>query len=216
MLGVHKRGQSEIMYIPSNMKMETNSEAHDFIDEFSFGIIVSESLSATHLPFVLEAEQGSSGVLYSHFAKANPHWQEIDGTEVLVIFNGPHGYISPSWYAQGPAVPTWNYVSVHVFGTITLLDENSTIEVVEQAMQKYDPSLLSERKIVTNEFRDKLLSGIVGFKLEISRIEGKLKLGQHRKPEDQLGVYQALTSSQDLGSQNLANYMNKLALGVGS
>ena len=204
------------MYIPSNMKMDEISKAHDFIDEFSFGIIVTESLNATHLPFVLEAEQGASGILYSHFSKANPHWQEIDTAETLVIFNGPHGYISPSWYAQGPAVPTWNYASVHVYGTVTLLDENSTIEVVEQAMKKYEPSLLSDRAIVTNEFRDKLLMGIVGFKLEISRLEGKLKLGQHRQCEDQLGVYQGLKSSKNLGSQNLANYMNKLALGVGN
>lgn len=102
---------------------------------------------------------------------------KIDASEALVILNGPHGYISLLWCAQGSPFPTWNFASVHVYATATLLDENSTIDMIEQAMKNSEPSLLSEREIVTNESRDNLLMGIVGFMLEISRIEGKLKLG---------------------------------------
>ena len=204
------------MYIPSNVKINDISDAHDFMNEFGFGIIVSSSLTGTHLPFVLHRNEGGSGVLYSHCAKANPHWQELEGTEVLIIFSGPHSYISPSWYAQTPAVPTWNYASVHAYGKVSLLNDDQTLEAVEEVVHKYDPELLIKRDVITNEFRDKLLSGIVGFKIELSKVKGKLKLGQQRKMEDQIGVYNALKISEDLGSQSLAKYMKKKALGTGS
>lgn len=204
------------MYISNNAKMKDESVIHDFINEFGFGVIVSVSLTGTHLPFVLHREEGEHGVLYSHFAKANPHWKEINGEDVLIIFSGPHSYISPTWYAQSPAVPTWNYASVHAYGKVSLLNDSQTLEVVEEVVHKYEPKLLLKRDVITNEFRDKLLSGVVGFKIELSNIEGKLKLGQQRKSEDQIGVYNALKNSEDLGSQGLAQYMEKLSLGTGS
>ena len=204
------------MYIPSNVKMNDISSTHNFINEFGFGTIVSNSLTGTHLPFVLHQDEGEHGTLYSHCAKANPHWKELDGEDVLIIFSGPHSYISPSWYAQSPAVPTWNYASVHAYGKVSLLNDNQTLEAVEEVVHKYEPELLVTRDVITNEFRDKLLSGIVGFKVEISNIEGKLKLGQQRKIEDQIGVYNALKNSKDLDAQSLANYMEKQALGTGS
>lgn len=204
------------MYSPSSIKINDISDAHDLIDEFGFGVIVSTSLTGTHIPFVLHSDEGDSGVLYSHCAKANPHWKELEGNEVLIIFSGPHSYISPSWYAQSPAVPTWNYSAVHAYGKVTLLDRNQTLAVVEEVVQKYDPELLVKRDIMTSEFRDKLLSAIVGFKVELTRIQGTLKLGQHRKVEDQKGVYSALSGSQDLSAQMLAKYMKEKSLGVGS
>ncbi len=204
------------MYTPSNIKMNDMSVAHDFINEFGFGIIVSNSLAGTHIPFILHRDEGGNGVLYSHCAKANPHWKELEGAEVLIIFAGPHSYISPSWYAQSPAVPTWNYAAVHAYGKVSLLNGNQTLEVVEEVVHKYEPELLVKRDVVTNEFRDKLLSGIVGFKVELSKIEGKLKLGQQRKVVDQMGVYNALTNSSDLNAQSLAKYMKEQSLGTGS
>lgn len=204
------------MYIPSNFKMDDLSIAHDFINEFGFGVIVSKSLTGTHIPFVLHRNEGEKGTLYTHCAKANSHWRELDDTEVLIIFTGPHSYISPSWYAQSPGVPTWNYAAVHVYGKVSILNGNETLEAVEEIVQKYEPELLVKRDIVTNEFRDKLLSGIVGLKIELSKIEGKLKLGQQRKKEDQIGVYTALSNSQNLDDLALANYMQKLNVGIGS
>ena len=185
------------MYIPSSCKINDISVAHDFINEFGFGVIVSSSLTGTHLPFVLHRNEGEHGALYSHFAKVNPHWQELEGTEVLIIFLGPHSYISPNWYALSPAVPTWNYASVHAYGKVVLLNGNQTLEAVEEVVQQYEPNLLVKRDLITNEFRDKLLSGIVGFKIELSKIEGNQKLGQQRKREDQIGVYNALKNSID-------------------
>ncbi len=204
------------MFIPKHNKMDNLSVAHDFIDEFSFGLVVSNSLTGTHLPFVLHKNEGEMGTLYTHCAKANSHWKELDSTEALIVFTGPHSYISPSWYAKSPGVPTWNYSAVHVYGTVSLLNDSETLDVVEEVVHKYEPELLVKRDIITPEFRDKLLSGIVGFKIELSTIEGTLKLGQQRTKEDQIGVYKALSNVNDLDSRALANYMNKINLGVGS
>lgn len=204
------------MYIPSNIKVDDNSVAHDFINEFGFGVIVTTSLTGTHIPFILHSDEGDNGCLYSHCAKANKHWKELNGTDVLIIFMGPHSYISPTWYARSPAVPTWNYAAVHVYGRVSLLNDSQTLEAVEEVVEKYESDLLVKRDIITNDFRDKLLGAIVGFKIEISTIECKLKLGQQRKAEDQSGVYNALLNSSDLDALGLAQYMKKLSVGTGS
>ncbi|WP_028471104.1 FMN-binding negative transcriptional regulator [Neptunomonas japonica] len=204
------------MYIPKNMQMSDLSTTHDFIEEFGFGVIISGSLTGTHIPFVIHRNEGEYGVLYSHCAKANPHWKELENAEVLIIFSGPHSYISPSWYAHAPAVPTWNYAAVHAYGTASLLSDKQTLEAVEEVVHQYEPALLEKREIITDEFRDKLLAGIVGIKIELSRIDGKLKLGQLRKSEDQEGVYTALSQSKHTADQALALYMKKLNLGTGN
>ena len=196
--------------------MDNLSVTHDFIDEFSFGLIISSSLTGTHIPFVLHRNEGESGTLYTHCAKANSHWKELDQAEVLVVFTGPHSYISPSRYAQSPGVPTWNYAAVHAYGVVSLLNDSDTLDAVEEVVNKYEPELLIKRDIITDEFRDKLLSGIVGFKIEITKIEGKLKLGQQRKKEDQIGVHNALSNSNNLDKLALAKYMTKLNVGIGS
>ena len=127
------------MFIPKHNKMDNLSVAHDFIDEFSFGLVVSNSLTGTHLPFVLHKNEGEMGTLYTHCAKANSHWKELDSTEALIVFTGPHSYISPSWYAKSPGVPTWNYSAVHVYGTVSLLNDSETLDVVEEVVHKYEP-----------------------------------------------------------------------------
>jgi len=198
------------------MKMKSTEDAHEFIDEFSFGVVISKSLEVTHLPFVLNKDEGEFGTLYGHIAKANPQWKRLNGKEVLVIFSGPHAYISPTWYAMSPAAPTWNYAAVHVYGVAEILNTTQTRKVVEQTVNKYEPSLLVERNILTNELIEKLLPGIVGFKITISRIEGKLKLGQQRVSEDQRGVVKGLQSANSHDAQALVDYMLRQGIGIGS
>lgn len=135
---------------------------------------------------------------------------------MLIVFNGPHAYISPSWYASAPAVPSWNYSAVHVYGKVEVLGSEHTLEVVELAVNKYEPSLLEGRNILTNEFRDKLLTGIVGFSVDISKVEGNIKLGQHRKLEDQKGVAAGLERAGDHDSIGLLSYMRAQNLGTGA
>lgn len=204
------------MYIPNKLIMNALSEKHKFIQEFGFGVIVSDSLDATHLPFVLKPEQGTMGVLYTHCAKANPHWKSLNNTQVLIVFSGPHSYISPSWYASSPAVPTWNYTAVHAYGSVSLLNAEETLMAVEDMVNQYEPELQIKRDILTKDYRDKLLSGIVGIKIELTDIQGKLKLGQQRSQADQQGVYHALSHSDNVDNIVLAKYMKKRNIGLGS
>lgn len=204
------------MYIPTPMKMANDSEIFEFIEQFSFGTLVSDSLEGSHLPFLLERQAGVSGNLVSHFARANHHCRDLDGQEVLVIFSGPHSYISPTWYAKAPAVPTWNYAAVHVRGRVELLDGPATIEVVEQTVNKYEPGLLEQGDIVTPAIREKLSKAITGFRIHITDIQGKIKLGQHRHPNDQQGVVQGLTESTKLDDKQLLKFMQSTDTGLGN
>ena len=203
------------MFIPKSFQISELSTQQQFIHEYGFGVVISQSLTGTHLPFVLKVDEGKYGVLYSHCAKANPHWKELDQQEVLIIFTGPHTYISPSWYAKGPGVPTWNYTAVHAYGKVTLLDKGETLQSVEDVVEQYEPALLKDKTLLTDEYRDKLLNGIVGFKIELTKLEGQLKLGQQRSQSDQQGVYNALKKSKNLDDQSLANYMQKTKIGTG-
>jgi transcriptional regulator len=200
------------MYIPNKFKMTEINTKHKFIHEFGFGVVVSsdDGLSATHLPFVLHADEGEQGMLYAHCAKANPLWKNLDGQKVLVIFSGPHGYISPSWYTSKPAVPTWNYTAVHAYGVASLLDPHQTLTAVEQVVEKYEPQLLVERDIVTDQIKHKMLAGIVGFKIKLTKLEGQLKLGQNKSKDDQTGVLNALSNSNNLNDLMLSSYMQKM------
>ena len=204
------------MFTPKSFKMSKTTDKHKFIQEYGFGVVISadNGLSATHLPFVLKTDEGENGVLYAHCAKANTQWNDLEGQKVLVIFTGPHAYISPSWYNTQPAVPTWNYTAVHAYGVASILNPQDTLTAVDQVVQKYEPQLLVSRDIVTDQIKHKLLSGIVGFKVELTKIEGQLKLGQNRNKEDQVGIYKALSNSQDLHDLALAKYMYKQDIGV--
>ena len=178
------------MYIPPSFRVDDVAVLYEFLDEYSFATLVSVRGGvpfATHLPLLLDRE---SGVILGHLARANPHWEAFgSGAESLAIFHGPHAYISPAWYAAAPAVPTWNYAVVHVYGMPRLLAEDRTREVVDQTVKKFEskhaapwPNELPE------DFRQKLLRGIVGFEMPIARIEGKFKLGQNRSEADQAGM----------------------------
>lgn len=203
------------MYIPNKFKMTEIADKHHFIEEFGFGVMISsvDNLSATHLPFVLHADECEHGVLYAHCAKTNPHWKNLEGQNVLVIFTGPHGYISPSWYTSKPAVPTWNYTAVHAYGIASLLDPQASLKAIDQVVEKYEPQLLIKQDIVTKQFKHKMLAGIVGFKIELTKLEGQLKLGQNRSKDDQSGIYDALNRSSSCEDIALAKYMQKLGMG---
>ncbi len=203
------------MYIPKSLTMEPENSVAQFISDYGFGILMSESLEATHLPFLHAANEGELGTLYSHMARANSHWNELQDKQVMVVFAGPHAYISPTWYASGPAVPTWNYAAVHVYGKFELLSDEQTIQVVKDTVKKYEPELLNNPQVMPEDYQQKLSKAIVSFKLTISRVDAKHKLGQQRKIEDQQGVVEALESSDNLDAVGLSQYMRKTNVGVG-
>jgi len=205
------------MYIPSAMKMASINQAHDLIREYSFGAIISESMEASHLPFILNENEGEMGTLYCHFARANPQWRQLENKEALVIFNGPHAYISPTWYASKPAVPTWNYAAAHIYGQVEILTGSQAIKVLDDTVGKYEPELLANDEMMPTNYKEKLVKAIIGVKITITRFDGKLKLGQHRKAEDQQGVVRGLSSKLDLDSRALLKFMisSNIALGKG-
>ncbi|MEP2651417.1 MAG: FMN-binding negative transcriptional regulator [Paraglaciecola sp.] len=204
--------------------MSNLATMQQFIEEFSFGILVSDgashvtenTLQASHLPFLLKPEEGEQGSLYSHCARANPQWKLLDKANVLITFSGPHSYISPSWYQARPAVPTWNYAAVHVYGCVELTDKEQSLKAMRALVKKYEPDLLDNQDVVPKLFVDKLLAGIVGFKIKIKKVEGVQKLGQQRSASDQLGVFHGLSGSGSFDSLALAEYMSKSNLGVGN
>ncbi|MBJ7555521.1 FMN-binding negative transcriptional regulator [Marinomonas spartinae] len=203
------------MYIPKNMEMVDEKSIFDFISEFGFALLVSSTLDATHLPLIYKASQHSKGCLYGHFAKANAQWEALEQQRVLAVFSGPHSYISPTWYATQPAVPTWNYASVHCYGSVELLSDRDTAIFMDELVSKYEPELHNNNELMPLAFKQTLSQAIVGFRIVIDDIQAKDKLGQHRKQDDQIGVYRALSESTHGDSLALASYMNKRHLGTG-
>lgn len=193
------------MYRPRTTRMPLD-EAQDLIDAHGFAVLLDECLQASHLPLVLARDEGELGSLYGHFARANPHWQALDGQRVLAIFQGPHAYVSPRWYAARPAVPTWNYAAVHASGIVEWLDDEATQAAFDTLLAKYEPDLLDDATILSDAYRQRLLRGTVGFRIRLDDLQGKAKLGLNRSPEDQAGVLAGLGDSADPLARQLGDY----------
>lgn len=204
------------MYIPKNLEVKDPLIISELIAENGFGTLISADLTATHLPLIYEPNDEGHGFLFGHFAKSNSHWQIAENQRVLVIFQGPHAYISPSWYMTKPAVPTWNYAAVHCYGYLSILDDNENQQAMTDLIVKYEPELLNTPEIMPSDYQLKLRNAVVGFKIVIDEIQAKEKLGQHRKPEDQKGVFAGLQRSKDLNAAGLCAYMEKRNVGKGS
>ncbi|WP_340619889.1 FMN-binding negative transcriptional regulator [Xenorhabdus siamensis] len=203
------------MYTPDKMKMKNQEDITKFISTYSFGLLVSPSLTGTHLPFVFNPHEGENGALYGHIAKANPHWKELENQNVLVVFTGPHAYISPTWYESIHAVPTWNYTAVHCYGVTKFLNYEETKLALEELVNKYEPGLMKNTELMPEEYLSKQQQAIIGFKIIINEIHAKEKLGQHKNQGDQKGVFTALQASKTEDNKKLANYMKVRCIGTG-
>ncbi|UHA58629.1 FMN-binding negative transcriptional regulator [Metabacillus litoralis] len=197
------------MYIPKYFKITDEKMAHDVIKEHSFATLFSQHNGmpfATHLPLILNKE---NSYLYGHFARPNPQWQDIKNQTVLAIFHGPHCYISPSWYETNKAVPTWNYVTVHVYGEVELLeDDNELIGSLHDMVLKYEtPESTYRLEDVDAEFLAGMNKGVQGFKIKINRIEGKVKLSQNHSLQRQELVINQLEQKSNTDEQQIAKLM---------
>jgi transcriptional regulator len=160
----------------------------------------TEGLEATHLPFLLDAEQGTCGVLHAHVARANTVWRDVsNGDTVLVVFRGPQGYISPNWYPSKHEthrrVPTWNYEVVHAHGTIHVHDDEKFVRgVVARLTRQHEADEPQPWKMgdAPRDFLDEMLRQIVGIEVRLTRLEGKRKLNQHHSAADRDGAIQGL------------------------
>lgn len=194
------------MYIPTAFRKTDTAELHKFIERHGFATLIThghQGMVASHLPILLDDSRGTLGTLTGHFARANEQSTEI-GQEALVVFSGPHAYISPTWYETPNTVPTWNYVAVHAYGILEpITDRNDLRMILSDLTSKYEQSRPNPWGFDGNtEFHQKLMDGIVGFKIEITRLEGKWKLNQNHPPERRKKVIQALR--QGAGENELA------------
>ncbi len=199
------------MYIPPSFAETDQTTLFDFIERHNFGLLVSQLGSepfATHLPLLLDRQAGRSGTLIGHMARANPHWQAAE-CNALVVFSGPHAYISPSWYESENVVPTWNYVAVHVFGTLHIIeDEETTLKILRDFVIFHEKSMPTPWSLPEDEyFVKKLAESVVAFEVKISRIEGKWKLSQNQPRERRESVKEALALRRDENSQAIAAMM---------
>jgi transcriptional regulator len=200
------------MYAPPHFEVSDLAGLHALVERHPFATLVSTVAGepfATHLPLLLDRAAGPQGSLTGHVARANPHWRAFDGeTPALAIFHGPHAYVSPSWYAQGPAVPTWNYAAVHVYGRPLAFEDPAHLEpLVDRMVATFEAGQASPWSGALPEaFKAGMLRAIVGLRLEIGRIEGKWKLGQNRSRADQEGVLRALEASGSPEDAGLAAF----------
>ena len=198
------------MYTPKHFALDDLAAQHAVIEACDFGIVVShgaDGLFATHIPMMLDPHDGKFGTLYGHMAKANPHGKLFGGSEVLVIFNGPHGYVSPTWYSdRSMNVPTWNYVAVHAYGTPEALPADVSGEHLGRLAAKYEakrPNGWSMSELKDN-LREMLPQQVVAFRLPIARIEGKAKLSQNKPKAERERVIEGLKAA---GETKLARRM---------
>ena len=201
------------MYNPASFAEHDVSTLHAFLRRHSFATLVCSGeggLVASHLPLLLDPEAGRLGHLLGHMARANPQWRQVEG-EVLAIFQGPHTYISPSWYQEPGMVPTWNYVAVHAYGTLQLVDHRGELlEILRRAVAFYEgPRPQPWSLDVEGERLEGLLRSIIGFRIEIARIEGKWKLSQNHPDERRRKVIRGLRQQTDDDSQQIAAMMEQ-------
>lgn len=207
------------MYLPSAFRQDDLAELHAQIQASPFALLTSAGaagVQASHLPLLLAPDEGEFGTLYGHFARANPHWRDLQGSaEALAVFSGPDAYISPGWYPakaeHGKVVPTWNYIAVHARGPVELIEEpERLLQIVSRLSDQHEsgrerPWAVSD---APREYIDSMLRAIVGFALPIRRLEGKWKLGQNRSAADQAGVRDGLAASTSPGDRELATRMS--------
>jgi transcriptional regulator len=203
------------MYTPRSYRNQDFAELHALIRRYNFAPLFThrggESF-VTHLPFMVDEQRGPSGTLIAHMAKANPHWRAFDGAAPsLVVFTGPHAYISPAWYQEQATVPTWNYAVVHATGTPRLVSDEAALRaMVMRLVDTHEAPLGRPWNVGRAEsVMDVELEGIVGFEIPIDRLEGKFKLNQNRSRADQEGVVRALEASSDPSEREVARLMRE-------
>lgn len=203
------------MYLPSAFAVNDLLVLQDFMEQYSFATLVtrhSGELIASHIPFVLDRNAGPNGCLRGHAAIRNPQLAHLAaGSEALVIFQGPHSYISPSWYATPGNVPTWNYTTVHAYGTPKMVDRAALLVLLKDLVRQNERSFEqpwdfdSEASWIKN-----MLAEIAAFEIPIEQLQGKFKLNQNRTPADRARVIDILSASLDPAQRQMAGLI-KLA-----
>jgi transcriptional regulator len=162
------------------------------------------------LPLIVK-DEGDHGVLEGHFAKANRHWEALAGRETLVVFSGPHSYVSPTLYTESLSVPTWNYIAVHAYGALALVEDSEQKDaLLKDLIAIHEPPYAEQWRGLPEGFRRTTLAGIVGFRIPIARLEGKFKLSQNRNETERKNVREAHAAGS-VDQKSLAAWMQRLS-----
>ena len=212
------------MYVPEIFRLDDAAAAGALIRENSFGLLVTISAQgrpqASHLPFLfeetaVEGAEGPCGRLLGHMARANPQWHDLEalaasGGEALVVFQGAHGYVSPSCYAPGPAVPTWNYLAVHLYGRPRIIEAAAEVEaLLHRLVEAHEAGAARPWRLEDQDpkYLARMRRGIVAFEIPVGRLEAKAKLSQNKPEADRRRVVEALEPAGDSQARALAAEM---------
>jgi transcriptional regulator len=203
------------MYVPAAFAESDQTKLHDFIEQNSFGLLLSQVGGlpfATHLPFLLERAGGPHGCLVGHMARSNPQWREAGGQIALAIFSGPHAYISPTWYEAEQVVPTWNYTAVHAYGRLQIIeDEEAVLDIVRNSVGVYERGMPRPWSVAGSAtYVRRRLAQIVGFRIEIEKMEGKWKLNQNHPAGHRKKVIRALRERGGENAEAVAALMQSM------
>jgi len=200
------------MYIPEPFLLEDRDSILELMQRHDFALLVTArggAVQASHLPVLLDPERGPQGTLLAHMARANPQWRDFEDLEsdAMVVFQGPHAYVSPSWYGPGRHVPTWNYMAVHVYGRPQVIADDAVVsDLLERTVARHEagrnPAWSMESQ--DESYLRAMRRGIVAFELPIARIEAKAKLSQNKSANVQADVAAALEAEGDLASREVA------------
>ena len=200
------------MYIPKINIATDREEIISFMKQFSFATIITANNNfpiATHLPFIVTS-RGDDVILTSHFAKANPQWKDLENCKVLVIFSEPHAYISPGNYNTLLNVPTWNYVSIHAYGKGKLITVvNEVYDVLEATINNYETAYLQQWNSLPEDFKVKMIKGIVAFEIVVSDLQAKKKLSQNKTAQEKQKIIETLSNSTNTNERLIADFMLK-------
>lgn len=207
------------MYIPEHFRVEDRETAVEFMRANPFAILISHNDGApfaTHVPVVIRNnEEGGQMTIRGHVAKANPHWRYLqDRATCLMIFHGPHAFISTSNYAGRENVPTWNYGAVHVYGEARVFSQpEELLKVLHDLIPTFEAVYAEQWASLSEAYRSRMLSHIVGFEIAVSKIEAKFKLSQNRTKEEQQKVIESLSAASDTTISGTAQLMCEQGLG---
>ena len=201
------------MYVPKINQIEDPAALLGYMRAYSFAALASSGpggLMATHLPFVVEEEDGRITLL-AHMAKANPQWRDFAaGAEAMVIFMQPHAYVSPRLYDSRQNVPTWNYVAVHAYGRPLVIEARAAkIELQQKLIRQVDPGYLEQMAGLTESYLDARLAAIVSFSLAVTRIDARYKLSQDKNPAERERIARELEAGGDGVAAETARLMRK-------
>ncbi|GAC1433200.1 MAG: FMN-binding negative transcriptional regulator [Chloroflexota bacterium] len=204
------------MYIPRHFLVTDGAVLRDLMERFSFATLVTTHQGhpfATHLPFLIVDDGTEHGSLIGHIARANPQWEEFGGEdEALVLFQGPHTYISPSWYEDHPSVPTWNYAAVHAYGVPRVIADADRVRAILRALvDRHEAGFARPWAMdLPDDYLHAMMRGIVAFEMPITRLEGKFKLSQNRPASDRRRVIGALGDTPGEGAQGVRALMREI------